>query len=224
MSSLPSNDPIRKQPDTTSGTNPIIALTRCALIAVLALTIGVLAAACADALAAPRHLSSTAKQLAASATTTHLTLDILPVRPGGPDDNWPAYMATSLTALPANTVVTVTIRNFDLGDDAVPANYPMLTVQGTIGGVAYVNGKSYSGLDATHMSHTFTISALHLNVPIPGDAVGDATNVPVTFSFRTPAKAGTYTFQCYVPCGTGSSGFDGPMATMGYMRGTITVA
>jgi hypothetical protein len=221
MSSLPSNDPTPTR--STDGSNPIVALTRCALITVLALTIGVLAAACADALTAPRQQASAAKQPAAVATTTHLTFDILPVRPGGPDDNWPAYMATSPTALPANTVVTVTIRNFDLGDDAVPANYPMLSVQGTTGGVAYTQGKSYTGLDATHLSHTFTIPALHLNVPIPGDAVGDATNVSVTFSFRTPAKAGTYTFQCYVPCGTGSSGFDGPMSTMGYMRGTITV-
>lgn len=223
MSSLPSNDPTPTRPGATDGSNPIVALTRCALITILALTIGVLGAACADALTAPRQQVSAAKHPAAVATTTHVTFDILPVRPGGPDDSWPAYMATSSTALPANTVVTVTIRNFDLGDDAVPANYPMLSVQGTTDGAAYTNGKSYTGLDASHMSHTFTIPELHLNVPIPGDAVGDATNVSVTFSFRTPAKAGIYTFQCYVPCGTGSSGFDGPMASMGYMRGTITV-
>ena len=223
MSSSTSNNSTPARSGSADGSNPIIALTRCALITVLALTFGVLAAACADALTASHHLTSAAKQPAAVATTTHLTFDILPVRPGGPDDSWPAYMATSPTALPANTIVTVTIRNFDLGDDAVPANFPLLTAQGTIGGVAYTNGKSYTSLDATHMSHTFTIPELHLNVPIPGDAVGDATNVPVTFTFRTPAKAGTYTFQCYVPCGTGSSGFDGPMSTMGYMRGAVTV-
>ena len=223
MSSFTSNDSTPARSGASDSSNPIIALTRCALITVLALTIGALAASCADALTASHLRASAAKQPAAVATTTHMTFDILPVRPGGPDESWPSYMATSSTTLPANTVVTVTIRNFDLGDDAVPANYPLLSVQGVIGGAAYANGKSYTGLDATHMSHTFTIPQLHLNVPIPGDAVGDATNVPVTFSFRTPAKAGTYTFQCYVPCGTGSSGFDGPMATMGYMRGTVTV-
>jgi heme/copper-type cytochrome/quinol oxidase subunit 2 len=160
---------------------------------------------------------------AASAATTHLTFDILPVRPGGPADNWPAYMATSSTALPANTVVTVTIRNFDLGDDALPAGSPLLQVQGTVDGSAIADGKPYAALDADHVSHTFTISQFHLNVPIPGDPVGDATNVTVTFSFRTPAQPGSYTFQCFIPCGTGSSGFDGPMSTLGFMRGTLTV-
>ncbi len=157
------------------------------------------------------------------ATTNHLTFDILPVRPGGPSDSWPSYMATSPTALPANSLVTVTIRNFDIGDDTIPSGSPILQVKGTTDGVAYADGKAYKGLDAAHISHSFTIMQLNLNVPIPGDPVGDANNVTVTFSFRTPAKAGTYTFQCYVPCGTGMSGFDGPMSTMGYMRGTVTV-
>lgn len=161
---------------------------------------------------------------AGPASTTHLTLDILPVKPGGPAANWPTYVATSSTSLPANTVVTVTIRNFDIGDDSLPAGSPLLSVQGTTTGNAVADGKAYTTLDAAHISHTFTIPQLHLNVPIPGDPVGDANDVTVTFSFRTPAKAGAYIFQCYVPCGTGDSGFDGPMATMGFMRGRITIA
>ena len=43
----------------------------------------------------------------------------------------------------------------------------------------------------------------------------------VTFSFRT-GRAGTYTFECFAPCGTGN-GFNGPMASMAYMKGTLTV-
>lgn len=161
---------------------------------------------------------------APAATTTHLSFDILPVKPGGPSDNYPAYVATSPTTVPANTLVTVTIRNFDVGDDSLPAGSPILHVQGTTDGKAYADGKAYSGLDPAHISHSFTIMPLNLNIPIPGDPVGDANHVTVTFSFHTPAKAGTYTFQCLVPCGTGDSGFDGPMAAIGYMRGTITVA
>jgi heme/copper-type cytochrome/quinol oxidase subunit 2 len=161
---------------------------------------------------------------AAASTTTHLTVDILPVKPGGPAKNWPAYMPTSSTTLPANTVVSVTIRNFDIGDDALPAGSPLLNVQGTTGGNASADGKAYTSLDANHISHTFTIPKLHLNVPIPGDPVGDANSVTVTFSFRTPAKAGTYTFQCFIPCGTGDNGFDGPMSTAGFMRGQITIS
>ncbi|MGZ3639588.1 MAG: hypothetical protein ACXVCX_17310 [Ktedonobacterales bacterium] len=192
--------------------SPAIMLARFALLAIIAAGALAVLAACSTASATPTV-----------ATTRHLTFDILPVKPGGPANDWPAYIATSPTALPANTVVTVTIRNFDVGDDAVSPGSPLLNVQGTTSGAAVADGKSYTSLNANHISHTFTIPQLHLNVPISGDPVGDANNVAVTFSFRTPAKAGTYTFQCFVPCGTGSNGFDGPMATLGYMRGTITV-
>lgn len=105
----------------------------------------------------------------------------------------------------------------------MPEGSPILQVQGTTNNNAVADGKAYTALDATHVSHTFTIAQLRLNVPLPGDPVGDANHVTVTFSFRTSAKAGIYTVQCYVPCGTGSSGFDGPMATLGYMRSTVTV-
>jgi hypothetical protein len=182
--------------------------------------IGVLATAAVAMLAACGSAPSAA---AAQKTTTHLTFDILPVKPGGPATNFPAYMATSPTALPANTVVTVTIRNFDLGDDALPANSPFLQVQG-VTGAATMDGKAFTSLDADHIAHTFSIPQLHLSVPISGDPVGDANYVNVTFSFKTPAKAGVYTFQCYIPCGTGDTGWQGPMATMGFMQGTITVA
>jgi hypothetical protein len=182
--------------------------------------LGVLATAAVAMLAACGPASSAA---AAQKTTQHLTFDIRPVKPGGPATNFPAYMATSPTALPANTVVTVTIRNFDLGDDALPANSPFLQVQG-VTGAATMDGKPFTTLDASHIAHTFTIPQLHLNVPISGDPVGDATFVTVNFSFKTPAAPGAYTFQCYVPCGTGDSGWQGPMATMGFMQGTISVA
>lgn len=214
-----SSTPLSTAPARATSGIMHITFTRLARFGLLALlTTGALAvlAACGTAIAATT-------QKAATPTTTHLAFDILPVRPGGPADNWPAYMPTSPTALPANTVVTVTIRNFDVGDDALPTGSPLLQVQGTTNNIAVADGKTYTALDATHVSHTFTISQLHLNIPIPGDPVGDANHVTVTFTFRTPAKAGTYTFQCYVPCGTGSSGFDGPMATMGFMRGTVTV-
>lgn len=186
-------------------------LVSLSLLVVLAISAIALLAVAGATAASSRH------------TTQHLSFDILPVKPGGPAENFPAYLATSVTALPANALVTVTIRNFDLGDDTLPANSPFLQVQGTTTGSATMDGKSYTSLDANHIAHTFTIPQLHLNVPISGDPVGDANYVTVTFTFRTPAKAGTYSFQCYVPCGTGDSGWNGPMATAGYMRGTLTV-
>lgn len=154
--------------------------------------------------------------------TTNLKLDILPVKPGGPAENWPAYMPASSMTVPANTVVTVTIRNFDLGDAALSAGSPLAKVTGTVDGSASFDGRSYRSLDPAKVAHTFTIPQLGINVPIPGDAPNGASYLTVTFSFQA-GKAGHYTFQCYAPCGTGMSGWDGPMASMTYMRGTLTV-
>ncbi len=158
---------------------------------------------------------------AASAPTTHVELDIMPVKNGGPAENWPAYEASTPLTVPANTVVTVTIRNFDLGDAALTPNSPLARVQGTVGGVASFNGQQYTSLDAAKVSHTFTIPQLGINVPIPGDAPNNDSYLTVTFSFRAD-KAGVYTFQCFAPCGTGT-GFGGPMQSMAYMKGTLTV-
>ena len=44
-----------------------------------------------------------------------------------------------------------------------------------------------------------------------------------TFVVRTGAP-GHYHWQCFNPCGGGSTGWKGPMADMGYMQGTVTVA
>jgi|SRR5690349_12337385 hypothetical protein len=187
------------------------------------LSLGVLGILATAGVAILAGCGSAPSAAAAQKTTTHLTFDILPVKPGGPATDYPAYIATSPTTLPANTVVTVTIRNFDLGDDSLPANSPFLHVQG-VSGSATMDGKAFTSLDANHIAHTFSIPQLHLSVPISGDPIGDANYVNVTFSFKTPAKAGVYTFQCYIPCGTGDSGWQGPMATMGFMQGTITVA
>jgi hypothetical protein len=52
----------------------------------------------------------------------------------------------------------------------------------------------------------------------------------IVFKFKTGAP-GKYVWHCYVPCGSGlagegvggQEGFGGPMATTGYMAGTVTV-
>ena len=46
----------------------------------------------------------------------------------------------------------------------------------------------------------------------------------MTFSFTTPRVAGTYFWQCRVPCGGGFlDGFGGPMQTIGFMTGNMQV-
>jgi hypothetical protein len=148
------------------------------------------------------------------------TIDILLNKPGGPAD-WPAYSPTELT-VPAHSLVTITIRNFDLGDTPLtPAFVSYAQVQG-IEGSATVDGQPYTALDPAKVSHTFTIPALHLNVPIPGDGAPGADSLTVTFTFRTGA-AGVYMWQCFDPCGQGETGYAGPMDTMGFMMGTLAV-
>jgi heme/copper-type cytochrome/quinol oxidase subunit 2 len=149
-----------------------------------------------------------------------LNLNIVINQPGMQKD-WPAYSPTHLV-VPANSLVTVTLRDYDLGDTALPKNSPFTTVQGTVDRLAYADGKAYSSLAPEKVAHTFTISQLNINVPLPGDAPKGATFDTITFTFHT-SKAGTYTFQCFDPCGTGSSGWEGPMVTKGYMMGTLTV-
>src|SRR5579859_1135735 len=104
---------------------------------------------------------------AAPATTTHIALDIMPVKPGGPSENWPAFLPSTPLTIPANQTITVTIRNFDLGDAALPSNSPLAKVQGTIDSTASFNGQAYNALDVAKVAHTFTIPQLGINVPIP---------------------------------------------------------
>lgn len=152
----------------------------------------------------------------------HIALDILPVRPGGPAENYAAYEPSTALAAPARTLITVTIRNFDL--DAVPlaADSPYARVEGTTGGIAYVDGRPYGTLGGLRVAHTFTVPRLRLNVPIPGTSATGAPYVVVTFRFRTPAP-GTYDWRCFAPCGDGPDGLSGAMTDDGYMRGALLV-
>jgi hypothetical protein len=155
-----------------------------------------------------------------STSSTHVTMDIVVNQPGLQKD-WPAFSQTNLV-VPANSLVTVTIRDYDLGSTPMPQNSPFTTVQGTVGTTAIVDGQTYSSLAPDKIAHTFTIPQLSVNVPLPGDGAQGKDYNTVTFSFRTGA-AGTYIFRCYDPCGTGPMGMMGPMMTQGYMIGTLTV-
>lgn len=149
-----------------------------------------------------------------------LSLNIVINQPGMQKD-WPGYAPNKLV-VPANSIVTVTLKDYDLGDTPLPSGSPYTKVLGVVGGKAYVDGKGYNYLAPEKVAHTFTISQLNVNVPLPGDAPKNAQYDTITFTFHT-GKAGTYTFQCFDPCGTGTSGWMGPMMTKGYMMGTLSV-
>jgi hypothetical protein len=87
------------------------------------------------------------------------------------------------------------------------------------------------------VAHTFAIPSLNVFVPVASPnalnsvnnlcGVSPCTTGPYsreTFSFMTPNHGGVYRWQCLVPCGGGFvDGNGGPMQTIGYMTGNMTV-
>jgi hypothetical protein len=135
--------------------------------------------------------------------------------------------------LPANTLVHVTIYNFDTASKLRNNWFGQPT--GTVGGVITLNGKTTNAIDPDSASHVFSIPQIGLAVPIQGvsdNAKNPCGNAPcalsfdhttTSFTFRTPGK-GLYRWQCFVPCAAGYiAGFGGPMQTVGYMDGFIKV-
>src|SRR6266487_4002904 len=153
-------------------------------------------------------------------SSTHLTMDIVMNQPGMQKD-WPAF-STSNLVVPANSLVTVTIRDYDLGNTAMPQNSPFTTVQGTGNSIATADGQNYTSLALDKIAHTFTIPQLNLNVPLPGDGMKGKDYNTVTFAFHTGA-AGPSTSTCFAPTAPVPSGMMRPMMTHGYMVGTLTV-
>ena len=174
--------------------------------------------------------------------TAHLTLQTVPSYGHSPDPDWVSYLGqdqagnwqhTTIYKVPAHTLVTVTIYQFDT---ATGLRNPFLAqVRGTQGGVATLNGKSFSVLDPDDASHTFTAPDLGISVPLSGvadDAKNQCSVAPcplsmahttITFSFMSPGP-GTYRWQCFVPCAAGFIfGNGGPMQTIGWMDGLIEV-
>jgi signal peptidase I len=154
---------------------------------------------------------------------------------------------TTLFTVPANTRVNVTLYGYD-GCTPLRNNF-WSRVQGTLGDTVTVQqfnkgnplgpAKTTSLIDSwAHCSvgHTFAIPGLGLFVPVasPGASATLCSSSPCTpssgpyslekFSFMTPKHAGTYRWQCFVPCGGGFLfGNGGPMQTVGYMTGDMTV-
>jgi hypothetical protein len=163
----------------------------------------------------------------------------------GPHPTWVSYMTKDPTTgkwvhettwlLPAHTVINMTVYQYDSGSPL--RNQEWGQVQGTIGGSATLNGKSftfYNSNTGNGVGHTFAVPAIGLSVPLianPASAplcggapcgVKSPHNI-ITFSFRTPGP-GSYNWQCFVPCGLGYLyGNGGPMSTQDYMGGFLEV-
>ncbi len=181
---------------------------------------------------------------APSPAGAHLYLGTVPASEGtDPHPSWVSYYAVDATSgnwrhdttfiVPANTVVTVTVYNYD-GQSGL-RNPFVSQSEGTISGGFTLNGKPTRAIDPDAASHIFAIPQLGVFVPILGvadDAKNQCANAPcglatahstTTFSFRT-GKRGLYRWQCFVPCAAGYiAGWGGPMQTVGYMDGFVKV-
>jgi hypothetical protein len=145
------------------------------------------------------------------------------------------WQHTTLFSVPAGSKIDMTIYAYD-GCTPLRNQY-WGRVTGTPGGVAYENGKPFTFLNSwsgCNVGHTFSIPSVNLNVPMGSPSLtanlcgtSPCTSGPkqtMTFSFMSPSKAGTYFWQCRIPCGGGFiDGFGGPMQTIGFMTGNMEV-
>jgi len=215
------------------------------LVAFLAVAAGVAFLVVHYLLASPPTVDYTAGVTPNTGATVHVVMQEDPQNTVTSHPDWVSYFIqdpqthqwrhTTLFSVPAGTKIDMTIYGYD---GCTPLRNPFFSgVTGTIGGVAYVDGKptkvvnSWSGCN---VGHTFSIPSINLNVPMATPSLtatlcgtSPCTAGPhrtMTFSFMTPSNPGTYFWQCRVPCGGGFiDGFGGPMQTFGFMTGNMEV-
>ena len=189
-----------------------------------------------------RPLAQTSSSSTSSSQSVSLTLQtVAAVGPElAPHPDWVSYLVresgqwrrSTIYTLPANTLVHVTLYNYD---GASGLRNPLLGQPTGLVGPERVDGKPIKVMPPDQPSHTFAVPALGVLVPIapvPDDAKNACDYAPcelsmahrtVTFTFRT-GKPGNYRWQCFVPCAAGFVyGFGGPMQTVGYMDGFLHV-
>jgi hypothetical protein len=150
-------------------------------------------------------------------------------------DGWPFWWPSTSLELPANTVITMTVKQYD--SSTTVWNPYWADVHGTLDGTATYNGEKKTGIKPADVAHTFTIhqypedtqETFFVSVPmlaVGNNAKNEANGYPkaneITFSFITPGP-GEYIWNCEDPCGQGYQDFGGVMSERGWMSGTVTV-
>ncbi len=134
--------------------------------------------------------------------------------------DWPVYTDSSFTVHKGQTVV-LQITSYDDGTAPLAGVQSMFdSVRGTVSDRETVDGKAVRSVPNTDVSHTFTVVSLGVNVPIPAAPTGGAVLVVARFVAR---QSGTFLWQCYAPCGSGTNGMGGAMSVQGWMEGHIHV-
>jgi heme/copper-type cytochrome/quinol oxidase subunit 2 len=164
------------------------------------------------------HAKPATKKATASVVTvtTSIFTGKMDHKPG-----WPKYTPSVFHVVAGKTIKLI-IKSYDDGNAPITPSYTK--VQNTIGGVEWVDGKKFSSFKAADVAHTMTImeGIKTINIVVPVRTAKEKF-VTVTAEFTFP-KAGTYTWQCEAACGTGKSGWMGPMMTNGFMKGTWIVS
>jgi hypothetical protein len=149
--------------------------------------------------------------------------------------DWVSYGPSTRLEVPANSLVTITITNYDGGE--VLNNTFFKDVVG-VEGTAMLNGEPFTSVPPDHVGHTFTLrpapvnknSELFVSVPLlavpeadmPEEGYTDSPNV-ITFSFIV-GEAGEYIWNCEYPCGDGTyAKFGNAMSAERWMSGTLSV-
>ena len=185
-------------------------------LALSVLTSGMLVGVMGAGMTVSAH--SVAKPAASKVTvvTTNLVTGKMDHKKG-----WPKY-EPALFKVSAGHTIKLVIHSYDDGSAPVTPSYTK--VLGTVGGVEWVDGKKFTSFKAADVAHTMTImegtKTINIVVPVRSEKEKYVT-VTAEFSF---AKAGTYNWQCEAACGTGSSGWMGPMMTNNWMKGTWVVS
>jgi hypothetical protein len=129
-------------------------------------------------------------------------------------------MSSADITVPGNTTIKLVVVCYDNGANNV--SQTLATVSGTLNNSMVIfNGTSptpanyvgnvHSVPESEFVSHTFTISSLGINVPIPSSSI-----VVTYLRFNS---TGTFTWNCFSPC----IGEPYMQTVPGYMEGTLTV-
>ena len=112
------------------------------------------------------------------------------------------YNNTNINSTLSNNVS----NNINISGGSVVSQFPWVGGNSTNGG----------GYDITHTFTIMSSGSMLLNIPSPGSSI-----VHADFYIN---QTGTYSWQCYVPCGELNSGWGEAMATAGWMTGQVTVS
>jgi hypothetical protein len=136
-------------------------------------------------------------------------------------------------SFPANTLVKLTIVNYDDGNASL-TDPQYANVQGTVNGtITYVNnanvnssqgargislngGQTVSSVSPALIAHTFTIPSLKINIPVPLSST--------VVAYIKITTAGSFAWFCETTCGAGPAGLLAAMDTPGWMTGNLKVS